>query len=84
MPKKNITPLDITPPVSLSAKLLETIGDRIETIAPIENSNADSPVWVLYDKALGANIKGNMVAKEATVCIDGSPVRVTLYCKPES
>lgn len=87
MAKPKRTPLVIEKPVFLSAKLITEIGDRIETIAPIETTDSNAPVQVIYGQkngGLGAEIKGNMVAREATICIDGVSTRVTVYCKPES
>lgn len=86
MPKPNRNPLSITKPVALTGGLIELIADRIETVAPIENLDANSPVQVVIGEngGLGAKIKSNMVAYEVTVCVDGSPRTLTLYGMPES
>lgn len=85
MPSPNKIPLEVSLPVNLNGKLIQDIANRVETIAPIEETSGESPIHVRVGEGggLGTKIKANMVAYEVQVCMDGVARTMFLYGKPE-
>lgn len=66
-------------PIDLTAKVIETICERIESTKPIATSDKSAAIQVTEKQDIGSEIKFNGKAIDAQICVNGEAKTVKVY-----